>query len=397
MNIGRSTIRKLKNRSSTILLNSLFSLTVPILNFLLYLIVLRLSSPAAWGSLVEILLVINLVMHVMAWGSTPYLLRSFSKEPSTMTRQWQEVFFSRLAFLFVPVIFLLAFYSWPLGVWLSCWLLGLFWLRAIEVFVFYTRRFLVAIISEVAGFLLLAAGILYDTYYITPLGFAQLFAVSTLLKALLMSIFFYSDAFSNLRIRLKLKYFVLAFPFTLIAITGLLHEKVDLYLMALIGTEEELGMYHVLISALILLKTGAAFILQPYVKNIYRLPLSSLKKLSRRMSLAGLAIVFFGVLALKLIIPVFFRFDFDWEVYVLGGLFTLPFYNYIIITYRLYRNNREQRVVIFSGLAIAINAILSVLLIPVYGMKGALLATTIAEWTILFVFWFYIRWKSPDV
>lgn len=389
MSTGRSTINKFKERISTILWNSFFSLIVPLLNFLLYLIVLQLSNPTAWGKLVGLLLVVNLVQHIMSWGSTPYLLRAFSREPAGIGKEWQKVFTSRGLFIFLPILCFLWLYPHPLGAWLSLWLLALFSFRALEVFVVYNRQFKEAIVSEVSGFILLAVGIFFDPYFITPLGFAQLFAVSTMLKGLLLSIFFYRQALANFTWRIDFSYFWIAFPFALVSVAGLLHEKIDLYIVALLGTEEELGKYHVLISALVLLKTGAAFILQPYVKNIYRLPSSSLRKLSRKMILAGGLIVISGVIALWILIPLIFGFDFSSEVYLLGALFTFPYYAYIIPTYRLYKHSKEQTVVLFSGIAILINSVLSVILIPSYGLKGALIATTIAEWTIMLIFWKY--------
>jgi O-antigen/teichoic acid export membrane protein len=171
----------------------------------------------------------------------------------------------------------------------------------------------------------------------------------------------------------------------IIALVGLLREKIDLYLMALVGTTEELGMYHVLISALNIMKTGAAFLVQPFIKNIYRLPLKALRMITRRMVLAGVIITVLGTLALAVIIPNVFGFYFSWKIYLLGAAAVFPFYYSINFTHRLYRRHQERRMIFFAVSGILLNAVLSIALIPAYGVMGALVGTAAAEWLVLII------------
>ncbi|MEX0966511.1 MAG: hypothetical protein WD077_04685 [Bacteroidia bacterium] len=388
MRIGRFTFRKLKQRGNAILLNSLHLLLVPALNFLLYILVVRLYGPTVWGSLVGLLLAVNLAVHFTAWGNKQFLLRNFSLDPQMIRANWQEAFFTRLPLLAVPAIIFLLFYAPAIAGWMILWLCVQHLFHSFEVFVVYQKRFIPAILADVAGFIILAAGIYFFPFVMEKPAFSGLFTLSFALKALIMAVTFYMVAFRPLKMHFNFNYFKNAFPFFLLGLVGLLQEKIDLYLMALIGTDEGLGKYHVLISALALLKSGSVFLLMPYIRNVYRLPSSSLRMLARRLSGAGVVIILSGVLAMSWLMPRLFHFDFDWWVYGIGGLYALPHYYYLVLTYKIFRQKNEKVIVTIGLAATIFNTILSLLLIPELGFKGALLATAAAEWLILgIIFW----------
>ena len=76
------------------------------------------------------------------------------------------------------------------------------------------------------------------------------------------------------------------------------------------------------------------------------------------------------------------------ELYVLGALSSLPYYFFIIDIILFYKNKNEIKVMYVNFSAAILNFILAIVLIPIYGITGALIGVMLTQYTILIIYKF---------
>ena len=77
-------IRRLK----TISLFGVSQLTSVLSIVILSLIIIRFHSAGLWGQYAELLIWTNVFLLFLSFGNNDYLLKSFSKKPSTINQKW---------------------------------------------------------------------------------------------------------------------------------------------------------------------------------------------------------------------------------------------------------------------------------------------------------------------
>jgi len=372
---------RLLKRLWLIVISSANTLVAPVLNIAVSLLVVRLSSVEVWGSFVAVLIIVNLINHLLYWGNREFLLREYSKAPGSIAQVWQQNVSSRSVFLlpaFIIVWFLPLSLTGILGA--TGWIIAAFLLQSFEALVIYSRRFTTSLFIELSGLALLLFSIFILQTDLSSELLTPLFAAATSLRAFLMMLVFRHDIFSDFKWTFTQNHIVAAVPFLILGLTGMLQSRTDLYLVTALMGGSDTGFYQIFINMLIYLQTIAAFILQPFLKNIFRLPQKALYKLTLRLTTAGTLIVALAVPFIALLINRLYRFDVTGEHIILGMFFVLPIYIYLPLIYKHYKEERTTRVVYINLLGIFANAIGTYFLIPIYGISGALAGSAISQW-----------------
>jgi O-antigen/teichoic acid export membrane protein len=101
----------------------------------------------------------------------------------------------------------------------------------------------------------------------------------------------------------------------------------------------------------------------------------------------------FGLLILAFVLPIFYyltncvyHFEHSITVFLVGGLYVLPFFTMSPIVYKLMGMKKEKTVMYTSLIGALINLVCSYMLIGHFGIIGALLGGTISNWLVLFVY-----------
>ena len=100
----------------------------------------------------------------------------------------------------------------------------------------------------------------------------------------------------------------------------------------------------------------------------------------------GLPIVLIGLLTLSFFLKWLAPDRFDIYTYLFGLLYLVPFLIFMPSIFKLYKADKESRVVYVSFFAAGINLILSWLLIPILGLNGALLGSAFSQIFMLIIF-----------
>jgi len=362
-------------------------------NIAISLTVIKLASEAVWGAFVHPLIWVTLAAHVMGWGNKEYLLRTFSQSPATLFSNWWENWWTRLSALPIIAVLFFLFFAHPgLAALAVLWLAAAFANQSFDALALYHRKFGVAIFIEVAGFLLVLAGLLWRQNSIDIRWLSALYTGQFALKSGLWALVFARPLWGAFRVRWRQRHFLAAFPFFLIGASGFLQSKTDLYVVNYLLPDEAVGTYQVLINLFIYLQAFAGFMLIPFAKNIYRLPEASILKLNKKLLPAGLALLAVGLPASYLVLNRVYGFSLEWPVYGLAALLVLPIFYYLPLIYLFFKRKREKVVVGINALGIAVNLGGNLLLIPAWGIEGALLATATGQWCMAGAY-FYGRQK----
>lgn len=379
---------KHRRRLGVVATHSLNGLLLPVLNVLVSLLVIRQTSVAVWGEFVQVLLVVQLGVHIVNWGNKEYLLRAFSRQPGELGRLWQTAFFTR--WLLFPVFMaVMALWGWP-AAWLPMiwvWAAGLVVAQSFEVLVLYRRAFVFALVVELAAVVALLAGVSALGSQVTAGGLVALFAVTQAGKAAAFLLYFRASVLTRLRGRIDPAWFGLALPFFLLGFTGMLQSRVDLYSVSALMTPADVGRYQVLTGILLYIQAMANFILLPFVKTVYRLKTAVIFKISWRLFGLGLLLVPPALVVAGWLLRHLYHFDLSPLLLVIAGLYVLPIYFTLPIIYALYKADRQREVLYVNLVNIGLDLGLNTLWIPRLGLLGALLSTTLTSWLTLVFYW----------
>ncbi|WBX71658.1 hypothetical protein [Tenacibaculum retecalamus] len=198
---------------------------------------------------------------------------------------------------------------------------------------------------------------------------------------------------------LKFKFFIINFsnlkfglPFLLIGITGFLHSKIDIYTYAFFQNNIALGEYQIISSFFIFSQSIITILLFPYIKNIYRINIKSIKKI--RFQIAFLGVFFNSIITLIIAYCLENYFDITLTPfeYLIGFFIGYPTYIYSIKILELFKFNKERKVVIISIIGLFLNLILSIIFLFLdLNTLGVLLANAITQIMTMFFYSFLFK------
>jgi hypothetical protein len=373
-------LTKIFNKLTPILGNSLYQLLPGLVNQVLAFFVIKQSGATNWGQVVSLQLVYYIAAHVVSWGNKDYLLLQFSKHPAKINQYIQQSTLTRTLVLLLPTVLLvLVYYPFQTAIYLAGWIVLRFIAQAMEAVIIYEKNFSLALRSESAAFVLLLFGL---TFWHHNLSFQE-----ALLLVLLSHVGRVAWLMPSLISRLKglslkrieLAHLWISVPFLLMGLIALLQLKTDLYVMNELSTKSITGSYQVLMSFVAMFLAVPGFIINPFVKNVYRLQAGQLKSLQYKFIGLGLMICVLATPVLWAIMHYVYQLNFSAVTYMLiAVLMCLPFV-YAFDVYKLYKANVQNKVLAINAVGIAIIFLCCLMFIPLWPINGALMAQLLAQ------------------
>lgn len=371
------------NKLFKIILNIARSIAVPIFNFLIAIIAVKYLGKENWGDFIQILLWIYFVAFISNFGNKDYLLRKYSENPTKLYADFSVAFTTRSVFLTLSLLLLLFF---PIKTALLSILLSflIFTYQSLESLILYKQKFRAQLIAEIVGVSVILS-LIFLKKEITTETLLVSYCLSFLLK---FSIVFSSLKinFKQIEVRFSKKLIRLLIPFFLIGFSGWLASKIDLYVVNILLPKTELASYQLLITAFLMLQAFAGFIMYPFSKHIYRLNEKSILKLKRILLLVSLPLISFCTFVIWSILECIVKLDLSLDLYFLGGLSALPIFFFMVDIFEFYKKKKEKVVMRINFATAIISLILTLILIPIYGIKGALFSVVISQFLLLFLY-----------
>lgn len=366
-----------------IILNISRSFAVPAFNFFIAIIGINYLGKENWGDFIQILLWIYFIAFISNFGNKDFLLRSFSENSSKMYTVFFENLFSRSIFLCLS---LLLFVFFPSKIALLSILLCLliFIYQSFESLIVFSQRFLLQLIAEILGFILIVS-IIHFNNQINTETLISAYCIAFIIKITFM-LFGLKINFRSTKFHFSKKQIYLLFPFFLITFSGWLASKIDLYIVNLYLSKVRIAEYQLFMTAFLMLQSFAALLIYPFSKHLYRLPLKSVKKIKNKIALIGIPLVFSGTISIWFVFENIVDLKLSTDLYILGGLSSLPIYFFIIDIMMFYRNKKEKIVMKINFISVMLKLILSLFLIVSFGLKGVLTSVLLTNYSILLLY-----------
>ena len=201
--------------------------------------------------------------------------------------------------------------------------------------------------------------------------------------------YFYRDIFPAGELwsgLLKGNTLLLSLPFFLPVFIGMMQGKMDLYCASYFLSQEQVGKYQVYMNLLTIPHSLAMFTVMPFIKNVYRLPSDSLKKITNKLNVAAFIAPLPALLIIYFIIQNYYHLQFSILMYVLGYIQLITFFLYFFKMQILIRYDK-QNIIVWITLATAVLSFLtSMFLIPFWDIQGAIIANAVTQWATLLLF-----------
>lgn len=365
--------------------NILRAFSIPLYNFLIMLLGMKIYGKAQWGALLSILLWVNFLIFITKWNGQDYLIRQYSQTPSKK----YSIFYSNLILrscLLLTGLLLFFFYSNTIAFLSLLLIVFSFVYNSFDSLIIYEQKYAAQLIAESLGCSILAA-----CFFVVP-GFSlenlMLFYIANIVLKIIVLLFFIKIPFPELLIKksaFSLVEIKTTLPFFLIGFGGWLSSKIDTYLVSHYFSKEALSEYQIFISCILMLQALSNFIAVPLYKYIYRMPERAIQKSKDKIALMGIPLVIFGIIIIWLVLTQLGIASYSWEYYLAGALVALPSYFYIIDGVQLYRKQQEVTLMKLNFILVFMHFILMLILIPIWQLFGVLLSVCVSQWIFLFV------------
>jgi O-antigen/teichoic acid export membrane protein len=375
---------KFRKRLSLVGSYSFQTMIIPLSNFIISFLVIRLKGIELWGEFVYFMIIISLTDFILAWGQREYLLREFSRNPSGISRDWQRSVINRLPLVIISLLFFfLLDFSTENKIIICFWLLSLFLYKSYDILVLYKKQFSFIIRLEIFSLILFIVLLFLSAEFLDLTVLLLIYTVTSLIKTSIVIYYYYREMFPWLYKKIDPAFLKISLPFFLPAFLGFIQSKTDLYCVAYFLSKKDVGEYQILITFLFYLQIFASLLITPFIKNIYRLPDVSLQKLMTMLFRTGVIISIPAIFLIRFVLSTYYQFEFSLDIYIIGYFYVIPFYLYLVKLYQFFKHNKQNTVVYITILVTCINLVLNIVLINKLGTKGALLASTISQWIML--------------
>lgn len=351
-------------------------------NFLLALLGFKYCGADNWGEIAGLILVFFFFNFVANWGNKDYLIRAYSERPQAISSLFFQSLTSRAVFLLLalPLFFYYPVSIAALGVLI---IFCRYIYSSYESLIIYHQKFKTQFFAEFLGFIVVLAAILFNDQFSISY-FLLAYLIASFVKTLYIVVAFKSNLTWQLT-TLSPSLIAATIPFFLISLSGWLHSRIDLYIVEFNLSPAHLSKYQILVGAFLMLDAVSAFAVQPFSKHIYRLNPHTLDKMRHLLRLIGIPAVLLGSFTIYLFLTYVAKIEFDRTIYLIMTLGSIPPFFYMVDIFILYREKREKEIMTLGFIGAGINLVLCLVLIPNYGILGAVIGVCCAKWVMISV------------
>lgn len=295
-----------KIRKSALNLFRLYS--IPIIGFIVTYFFIKWNSIESWGQVSKYYLWLNIVCTVTNFGAGGYLMRQYSLEPYNVQASLLHSLLVRIPIIFISIIFIFCL-KIPLEL---CFVFSFIIIvrtiqQSYETLLHYNREYKRLVIAEV-----LSNAILVALFYVlksTSFQLAFIFIAYLIFEVIktLIYVFDKNAAYKKYQ-SLQLDFSLLKklAPFFLLSLVGLLNLKFDQLFSSLNFNHKQIGTYQLISSSQAVAIAFFTAIMQPFVKNIFRISSTTYTKLFYRFLFFVIPTSFVFSILLSFILTTFF-------------------------------------------------------------------------------------------
>ncbi|EDP71040.1 hypothetical protein FBALC1_01112 [Flavobacteriales bacterium ALC-1] len=364
-------------------INTLRGFLTPLFNFFIAIIGIKFFGKENWGEVIDILLWVYFILIIANWGNREYLIRTYSRLPSKIYTLYFKSTLSRSPLLLLSLLFFVFF---KVDTAILCIILSIlmYCYSSLDSLIIYHQKFGLQLVSDIMSFSATLLIIYLNSHYnLNTILFA--FITGTFIKTLVL---FYKLNLFKEKVTYQfsiteLKYYT---PFFIVAFLGWLATKIDMYIVTMNLSKVDVSEYQIISNSFILINAGFAFMISPFSKHIYRLPMTSVNKIKTKLNFIALPYLLIGTLSIWFIMEKLLHLNININYYYLSGVKSLFPLFFIIDIMILNKFNFEKKVTYTIAVGIIINLICMYILIEKYQVIGIIISTAISKFFLLIMY-----------
>ena len=324
--------------------------TLPMLSTLiLSLLVVQWFSVSVWGNLVTILVVQQIVNGILAWGNKDYLQRELGINAKGFSPDFSQLFLERLL-LFVLAVTGIYFFDLIDKEYFIAFVLIVFSRfvnQSFDILIIKERRFLLTFFLD---FTVLSIQVVWLFFFrqnevVLLNDLLMIFWLPLLLKIFLLLVVFRKNFQKPTFKKLLLRN---AFFFGMLAISGLIHSKIDVFTASKLLDSENLGKYQIILSFLWSIQSVSMYVSGPFVHHFYRLDEKSQSNSSQLLKNIGFVIVPIAVALVMLVLHFAFFIKINLSLIMASFVFSMASFIYLPWIFQINQRKAEHRVLIIN-------------------------------------------------
>ncbi len=348
------------------------------------LFVIHFKSLELWGEFTPLLVAVNFLSILSAFGNKEYLIREFSLHPSTIKQQWNKHLWSRLPILILASVGLF-FICQDLLIYTICfsWLLLIALHQSFESLNLFFKNFRFTLALEVFCNCLLLSFLLVYGKYLTLLTLLLSYLSVQLLRTVFL-LFYHRKLLQKPTVPdISASALKTLIPFFLLGLGGFLIDRADLLCVSYYLSPTEKASYQIISNLSNMGLLLSTMFLIPFTKNIYRLRETSFQTLHKNYGFFGIIFAAFFIVAVSLVGTFIYHLPFMAWLYVAFFMnvaaYTL-FLPYMFLFTKLNWQGTAVKLMLISG---AFTLTLSILLVPKFKQEGAAFACALGQLFLL--------------
>lgn len=371
-------------------INTIKGFLTPLLNFFIAIIGIKFFGKENWGEVIDILLWIYFILIIANWGNREYLIRKYSRLPSKIYTIYFKSLFSRSPLLILSLLFFVFFKA---DTAVLCIILSIlmYCYSSLNSIIIHHQKFSLQLISDVMSFSTTLLILYFNTHYnlnIILLAFIAGVFIKT--SVLVYKLDLFKEKVSYHFSIVELKHYL---PFFIIAFLGWLATKIDMYIVTINLNKIDVSEYQIISNSFILINAGFTFIISPFSKHIYRLPIATVNKIRTKLNIIALPYLLISSLIIWFIMEKLLHLDININYYYLSSIKALFPLFFIIDIMILNKFNFEKKVTYTIIFGILINLLCMYVLIEKYQIIGVIISTIISKFFLLIIY----KWHTKNI
>ena len=205
---------------------------------------------------------------------------------------------------------------------------------------------------------------------------------AALIKAVVYS-FYYFRKFSGVDFIIDYSLLLVLLPFFIPMFLGTIRSKTDAYYGTLFFSKEDLSHYQIFISLMMLVQLGASYVINPFLKNFYRVKQQIASKIEKQFTLLGLLVGAAFIPILYVLAQYVYGFDYSILAYAFAFLFVITVFIHLLLISEYHKYNKQVSVDGMTAVVAFIQIIVGYYLIRDYHIEGALGTKVLGQWLII--------------
>jgi O-antigen/teichoic acid export membrane protein len=339
-----------------------------------------------WGKFASIWIMISLFTLLFNFGSKDYLVKEYSKSKVIVASLTSTIMFLRLPLILLCILIALIIFPFDQFKYILPLLLATFFVNSIQPRLVYEKRFglllgmeLIALFSQFIFLSFVKTSIQLNHIIIS-------FLVYNSIKVIIM-ISIYRKEILPQSIEIKFSFFKPLIPFFLLALGGMMVNKADFIMVTALLDDSSKAHYHIISTFSTMGIIAAHAVLQPFMKEIFRINWESFKRIAQKYFGVGIILSLLFVMAVNFVTDIFFNFHLSKYALILLYAIELIFFAYNPIIFLLFRTDKQHHLVFIVIVSGCVTLFFAWLLVKPYGINGALLSNLIGNAVMFIILW----------